>query len=46
VIETDAYQNSPFAAIMAGSPGMRRRLDIPDPQLDYPILPELLEETA
>jgi len=44
VVETEAYQNSPFAAIMDGNPGIRRRLDIPDPQLDYPVLAELRDD--
>ncbi len=37
------YQASPFAPILKGACGVRRRLDIATPQLDFPILEELKE---
>ena len=46
MIESSAFLDSPFAAIIDGAGGVRRRLDVPKPQLDYPILEELLEEGA
>jgi len=39
--QTDSYRLSPFRIIFEGASGVRRRLDIPDPQLDFPILEEL-----
>ena len=43
---SERYLNSPFAPIVEGEGGVRRRLEGPDPRLDYPILHELLEEGA
>ena len=43
---SDDYQDSPFAAIINGEGGVRRRLEGPDPKLDYPVLEELRAEGA
>ena len=39
--QSDAYLNSPIRVIYEGAAGLRRRLDVPDPHLDFPILGEL-----
>ena len=44
LVESEQYKNSPFAAVIKGKGGIRRRLDIANPQLDYPVLEELLDE--
>lgn len=44
VAESEDFKDSPIAAIIEGAGGLRRRLDIENPQLDYPILEELLEQ--
>jgi len=41
-----AFLNSPLVHIYRGLGGIRRRLDVPDPRLDFPILEELKEEGA
>lgn len=41
LIHSEEYQNSPFVPIYEGAAGIRRRLDIDEPVLDYPILEEL-----
>jgi len=40
------YLNSPLVPIYEGAGGVRRRLDISDPLLDYPILEDLVAEGA
>ena len=45
-LQSPQYLNSPFALIIAGQGGVRRRLEGPDPQLDFPILEDLLKEGA
>ncbi|MFY0611293.1 MAG: DUF427 domain-containing protein [Hyphomicrobiaceae bacterium] len=40
------YQNSPFAAIINGEGGIRRRLEGSNARLDFPILTELVAEGA
>jgi len=45
-LNTEEYTNSPLLPIFEGAGGIRRRLDIPDPVLDYGILKELLEAGA
>ena len=40
------YQDSPFAAIIQGEGGIRRRLEGSDARLDFPILAELVSEGA
>jgi adenylate cyclase len=44
VMESDEFQNSPLAAIIDGASGVRRRLDIDNPQLDFPVLLDLKEQ--
>ncbi len=46
IINTPAYKASPFATIIEGSAGIRRRLEGDSPVLDYPILEEILEQGA
>jgi adenylate cyclase len=46
VLESDAYLKSPYAEIFNGAGAIRRRLDIPDAILDFPILEELRDEGA
>ncbi len=41
IVQSESYLNSPYAAIFEGAGAIRRRLDIPDAKLDYPILEEL-----
>jgi len=40
------FRDSPFAALVAGAPGLRRRLEGLAPQLDYPILAEVRDAGA
>ncbi|MCB1740706.1 MAG: DUF427 domain-containing protein [Gammaproteobacteria bacterium] len=40
------YLNSPLVPIYQGAGGIRRRLDVADPVLDYPVLQELHAEGA
>ncbi len=40
-LSSDAFLNSPIVPILEGAGGVRRRLDIENPQLDYPIVREL-----
>ena len=44
VLESRAYLDSPFAPILRGEGGVRRRLEGPQPKLDYPILQDLHAE--
>ncbi len=44
VLNDPRYLDSPVKAIFEGAGGFRRRLDVPAPQLDFPILRELLEQ--
>ena len=46
MVLSEQYQESPFAAIINGEGGVRRRLDGPDPKLDYPVLEDLRAEGA
>ncbi|MEH6405574.1 MAG: DUF427 domain-containing protein [Sneathiella sp.] len=43
---SEQYLNSPFALIIKGEGGLRRRLEGPDPRLDFPVLEDLLKEGA
>jgi len=45
-IEEEKFQKSPFAVILEGAGGVRRRLEGPNPVLDYPILKDLHAEGA
>ncbi len=45
-LQSEQYLNSPFALIINGQGGVRRRLEGPDPKLDFPVLEDLLKEGA
>ncbi len=45
-LQTAEYRDSPFAPIIAGEGGIRRRLEGPSPKLDFPILEDLVAEGA
>jgi class 3 adenylate cyclase/uncharacterized protein (DUF427 family) len=45
-VQSSQYRNSPFAPIINGEGGVRRRLEGADPELDFPILEDLLEAGA
>lgn len=45
-LQSPQYLNSPYALIIAGQGGVRRRLEGPNPKLDFPILEDLLKEGA
>ncbi len=44
ILQESRYLDSPLVPIFAGAGGVRRRLDIPNLQLDYPILKDLKAE--
>lgn len=44
LLESDEYLHSPLVPIFEGAGGIRRRLDIAHPRLDYPILKDLHAE--
>jgi adenylate cyclase len=46
IVQEERYLKSPYAAIFQGAGGMRRRLDVADVDLDFPILEELRDEGA
>lgn len=46
MVLSEQYQESPFAAIINGEGGVRRRLEGPSPKLDYPVLEDLKAEGA
>lgn len=46
ILNRPVFANSPFAPILRGSGGIRRRLEGPDVKLDYPILEDLHKEGA
>ncbi len=46
VIQSEQYLNSPFRPIFEGAGGIRRRLDLPNPKLDFAILEELRDRGA
>ena len=45
-LQSPRFLNSPFVSIFEGAGGIRRRLDIPDPVLDFGILEDLRAEGA
>jgi adenylate cyclase len=45
-LETPEYLNSPLVPLFDGAGGIRRRLDIDDPQLDFGVLHDLRNEGA
>jgi len=46
ILNRPVFADSPFAPILRGSGGIRRRLEGPDVKLDYPILEDLHKEGA
>ncbi len=44
ILHSEQYLNSPLVPIFEGAGGIRRRLDGPDPRLDFAILRQLHEE--
>ena len=44
--QSEQYLDSPFALIINGQGGVRRRLEGANPRLDFPILRDLIEEGA
>lgn len=46
VLNKQEYQASPFAIILRGEGGIRRRLNGPAPKLDFPILEDLRNQGA
>ncbi len=42
-LQSEAYLKSPLMPIFEGAGGIRRRLEGPNPTLDYPILQDLIE---
>lgn len=44
--QTSEFLDSPFAPIINGEGGIRRRLEGPNPRLDFPILKDLVAEGA
>lgn len=46
ILESEQYRNSPFALVINGEGGVRRRLEGPEARLDFPILEELVAEGA
>ncbi len=45
-LQSAQYRDSPFAPILKGEGGVRRRLDGPNPRLDFPVLKDLVAEGA
>jgi hypothetical protein len=45
-LEQSAYRESPLVPIFEGAGGIRRRMDVANPQLDFPILKDLHAEGA
>ena len=46
MVLSEQYRESPFAAIINGEGGVRRRLEGPNPKLDYSVLEDLKAEGA
>ena len=46
VLERREFRDSPYASVLRGEGGIRRRLDGPEPELDFPILEDLREQGA
>ncbi len=45
-LQGEQYRNSPFALVINGEGGVRRRLEGPNARLDFPILEDLIAEGA
>ncbi len=46
ILHGEQYLNSPFAVVIKGEGGVRRRLEGPNAQLDFPVLEDLIAEGA
>ncbi len=46
ILQSEQYRNSPFALVINGEGGVRRRLEGPNARLDFPILEDLVAEGA
>lgn len=46
ILSQPKFQDSPFAPILRGAGGVRRRLEQPDAKLDFPVVRELKAEGA
>ena len=46
ILQGEQYLNSPFAMVINGEGGVRRRLEGPGAQLDFPVLEDLVAEGA
>ena len=46
ILQSEKYRNSPFALVINGEGGVRRRLEGPNAHLDFPILEDLVAEGA
>jgi len=44
ILQEERFTNSPFAPVVQGAGALRRRLDVPGVQLEYPILEEIKRE--
>jgi adenylate cyclase len=44
ILESSAFIDSPLYLVIQGGGGIRRRLDVPDPLLDFPVLNEFRDE--
>jgi len=45
-LQSEQYRNSPFALVINGEGGVRRRLEGPHVRLDFPVLEDLVAEGA
>jgi class 3 adenylate cyclase/uncharacterized protein (DUF427 family) len=45
-LQSEQYRNSPFALVINGEGGVRRRLEGPNARLDFPVLHDLVAEGA
>jgi len=46
ILQTPRFQDSPFALILRGAGGVRRRLERPETKLDFPVVRDLKAEGA
>ncbi len=45
-LQSEQYRNSPFALVINGEGGIRRRLEGPNARVDFPVLEDLVAEGA
>src|SRR5678809_1582837 len=46
ILHTPRFKDSPFALILRGAGGVRRRIERPDSKLDFPVVRDLKAENA